>query len=110
MQQILQRYTDVLEDAPRETYFEDVIALTLAIDEAQRTKFVEFCKQLGYSEDAANVLKGPDIELRLLPQTAGSRGIQEMTMRTKRKANAEFRFGTRSVLTFRDDGLATWSF
>ncbi|HEU4714545.1 MAG TPA: DUF5829 family protein [Pyrinomonadaceae bacterium] len=108
--QILQRYTAVLEDAPRETYFEDVIALTLAIDEARRKTFVEFCKQLGYREHAADVLQGPDMEFRLLPQTPETRGIQQITMRAKRKANAEFRFGTRSVLTFRDDGVATWSF
>ena len=110
--QILQRYTAVLEeDAPHKTYFDDVISLTLAIDDAQRKKFIEFCKQLGYSEHAANVLKGPDVEFRLLPQTAESRGIQQITMRTKRKDKAELRFGPSSVLTFNDyDGLATWSF
>jgi len=109
-QQILQRYTAVLENSPRETYLDDVIALTLAIDETPRKKLNEFCKQLGYREHTANVLTGPDMELRLLPQTAESQGIQEITMRTKRKDKAELRFGTRSVLAFRDDGFATWSF
>lgn len=109
--QILQRYTAVLnDDAPRETYLEDVIAMKLAIDDPQRQTFVEFCKQLGYREHAADVLQGPDMEFRLLPQTTEARGIQQITMRTKRKAKTEFRFGKKSVLTFRDNGLATWSF
>lgn len=113
--QILQRYAAVLKDVPAKPYFEDVVALTVAVDEENRKKLAELGKLLGYSERTvgdAIVLKGPDIELRLLPQTEASRGIQEITMRVTRKPKdqSEFRFGTKSVLRFRGNGLATWSF
>lgn len=113
--QILQRYAAVLKDVPAKPYFEDVVALTVAVDEEHRKKLAELGKLLGYSERTvgdAIVLKGSDIELRLLPQTEASRGIQEITMRVTRKPKdqSEFRFGTKSVLRFRGNGLATWSF
>ena len=114
-QQLLQRYAAVLKDIPTKPYFEDVVALSVALNDADRKKVAELCKLLGYSQRAdgdAQVMKGPDIELRLVPQTEESRGIQEITMRVKKKPKdqAEFRFGPKSVLKFRDDGLATWSF
>ena len=113
--QILQRYAAVLKDVPAEPYFQDVVVLTVAVDEAHRKKLAGLFKLLGYSERTvgdAKVLKGPDIELRLLQQTEVARGIQEITMRVRRKpqGQAEFRFGTKSVLRFRGNGLATWSF
>ncbi len=113
--QILQRYTAVLKDVPAKPYFEDVVALTVALDEERRKRLSEFCKQLGYGERTAGdamLLKGPDIELRLVQQTEELRGIQEITMRVNRKPKdrSEFRFGAKSVLRFRDNGLATWSF
>ena len=112
---ILQRYAAVLKDIPAKPYFEDVVALTVAGNDESRKKLAEFCKLLGYSERIvgdAIVLKGPDIELRLIEQTEAARGIQEITMRVRRqpKEQAEFRFGTKSVLRFRGNGLATWSF
>ena len=113
--QILQRYAAVLKDIPAEPRFEDVVALTVAVNEAHRKKLTELFKLLGYSERTvgdAKVLKGPGIELRLLQQTEVARGIQEITMRVRRKPKerSEFRFGAKSVLRFRGDGLATWSF
>ena len=113
--QILQRYGAVLKDIPAKPYLEDVVALTLATDDVNRKKLAELCKLLGYSEQIvgdAQVLKGPDIELRLLPQTEESRGIREITMRVRRKPaeQDEFRFGAKSVLKFQGNGLATWSF
>ena len=113
--QILQRYAAVLKDIPAKPYFDDVVAMTLAIDDGKRKKLAEFCKLLGYSERTvgdAIVLKGPDIEVRLIEQTETSRGIQEITMRVRRppKEQTEFRFGTKSILRFRGNGLATWSF
>ncbi|HLM24608.1 MAG TPA: DUF5829 family protein, partial [Pyrinomonadaceae bacterium] len=113
--QILQRYGAVLKDVPAEPYFEDVVALTVAVNEVSRKKLAELFKLLGYSErtvGSAKVLKGPGIELRLLPQTEVARGIQEITMRVRQKPKdqVEFRFGPKSVLRFRSNGLATWSF
>ena len=113
--QILQRYTAVLKDIPAKPYLEDVVALTVALDEERQKKLSEVCKQLGYSQRSvgdAMLLKGPDIELRLVQQTEEARGIREITMRVNRKPKdqSEFRFGAKLVLRFRDDGLATWSF
>ena len=113
--QTLHRYAAVLKGIPAKPYFEDVVALTVAVNNENREKFVELCKLLGYRDSVAGnaiVLKGPDIELRLIEQTEVARGIQEITMRVNRqpKEQSEFRFGTKSVLRFRGNGLATWSF
>ena len=113
--QILQRYAAVLKDIPAQPHFEDVVAMRVAVNETDRKKLTELFKQLGYSEQTAGdakVLKGPDMELRLVPQTETSRGIQEITMRvrSKPKEKAEFRFGAKSILRFQNNGLATWSF
>jgi len=113
--QILQRYAAVLKDIPVKPYFEDVVALTVAINDSDRKKLVELFKLQGYSERTdgeANVVKGQGVEFRLVPQREESRGIREVTMRVKGKPKdqAEFRFGTKSVLRFRSNGLATWSF
>jgi len=113
--EILQRYAAVLDDVPAKPYFEDVVALTVALNDEPRQKLSEFCKRLGFNERMigdANVLQGPDLELRLLAETEGTLGIQEMTMRVRRepKDQTEFRFGAKSVLRFGNNGLATWSF
>ncbi|HEX7335186.1 MAG TPA: DUF5829 family protein [Pyrinomonadaceae bacterium] len=113
--QILQRYSAVLKDIPPKPYFDDVIALTVAVNDAHGKKLAELCKLLGYTErndGDVTVLKGRDIELRLVPQTETSRGIREIKMRVSRKPKDkdEFRFGSKSVLKFHSNGLATWSF
>jgi hypothetical protein len=113
--QILQRYAAVLKEKPAEPYFEDVIELTIAIDESTQKKLVKLCNLLGYGEriePAATVLKGPDMALRLTPQADKARGIQKVTMRIRRRpeGRTELRFGSRSVLKFGDGGLASWSF
>ena len=99
--QILQRYGAVLKDIPAKPYFEDVVALTVAINDADRKKLAELLKLLK-----------PDLELRLVPQTEESRGIREITMRVSRKPKDkdEFRFGSKSVLKFEGNGFAKWSF
>lgn len=112
---ILQRYGAVLKDIPAKAYFEDVVGLTVAMNDADRKKLAQLCKLLGYSERTdgdTQVLKGPDIELRLIPRTEESRGIREIVMRVSRKPKdqAEFRFGSKSVLKFQNNGLAKWSF
>lgn len=112
--QILQRYVTVLKDKPAKPYLEDVVALTIAVNEATQKRLTDLGKVLGYDarvEGLTMILKGPDIELRLIPQTDKQRGIQEITMRVERKPEqAEFRFGARSLLKFHGRGLATWSF
>ena len=112
--QVLQRYAAVLNDKAARPYLEDVVALTIAVDDATQKRFAELGRRLGYGsqvEGTTTILKGPDIELRLIPQTDKLRGIREITMRVARKPEqAEFRFGPGSVLKFQANGLATWSF
>jgi uncharacterized protein DUF5829 len=113
--QILQRYTDVLKQPPPRPYLKDVVALTVAVSEPTEKEMVDLCKLLGYTLNVAGtttILKGPDIELRLIPETATVRGIQEITMRIDRKPEkqTEFRFGAKSVLKFHGNDLASWSF
>jgi uncharacterized protein DUF5829 len=112
--QVLQRYVDVLKAKSAKPYLKDVVALTIAVSEATQKRFGELGKRLGYGvrvEGMTTILEGPDLELRLIPQTDKLHGIQEITMRVAAKPNqAEFRFGARSVLKFGGNGLATWSF
>ncbi len=114
-QQILQRYAAVLGDAPASPYFEDVVALTVAVDESARRGLLEFCELLGYrkrSMGTTSVLNGPDLELFLIPQTGEVRGVQEIAMRVRARPRerTEFCFGPRATLRFQDDGLAIWMF
>lgn len=113
--EILHRYAAVLKDVPAKPLLEDVTALTIAVDEPLRQKLAGILEPLGYStrqEGGATILKGPDAELRLIPQTGTARGIREITLRVRErpKERNEIRFGPKSVLKFHDNGLATWSF
>lgn len=113
--QILERYVAVLKDNPAKPYFKDVVALTIALDKKTEKELIDLCKLWGYRDrvkDAATIMQGKDIELRLIPQTATLHGVQEITLRVDRKPakQTEFRFGSKSVLKFRGNGLATWSF
>ena len=42
----------VLKNIPAKPYFEDVVALTVAVNDEKREKLAELCKLLGYSESA----------------------------------------------------------
>ncbi len=112
--QILRRYAAVLDRAPSAPILRDVVALTIALDDATAAKLVGLCRSLGYrsrAEGGATVLEGPDVRLRLIAARAEVRGVREITMRVNRKPKgvSERRFGA-SVLRFGDDGLAIWSF
>jgi hypothetical protein len=113
--QILARYAAVLPNTPRTPYLKDVVALTIAVDEVTAKKLIELCQLLGYRrrvKGVTTILQGEDVELHLVPQTDSARGIQEITMRVDRtpEYQREFRFGARSFLKFRGNGVATWSF
>jgi len=58
------------------------------------------------------MLKGPDIALQLVPETASKRGVQRITLRVKHvpKEQTKIYFGPRSAITFHENGTATWSF
>lgn len=114
-EQILRRYKEVLPDAPRHPLFEDVIGLTVATDGPSISKLRQLCETLGYvaSVDGdATVLQGPEIVLRLIPETASARGVKQAIFRTRPAPTraAEFNFGPRSALRFQSDGKAVWDF
>lgn len=113
--QILARYTAVLPNTPRTPYFKDVVALTIAVDEVTTKKLIELCQLLGYRvrvKGTTTILQGEDVELHLVPQTDSARGIREIRMRVDRtpEYQREFHFGARSLLKFRENKVATWSF
>ncbi|OGG43276.1 MAG: hypothetical protein A3F84_12900 [Candidatus Handelsmanbacteria bacterium RIFCSPLOWO2_12_FULL_64_10] len=110
--QILQRYAAVLKKSHARPYLQDVVGLTMALENATATRFVELCQPLGYRssrEGDAILLDGPEVRLRLIPETDSARGIREITVRVKGKPKqTEYRFG-RSALRFAEGGLAIWS-
>lgn len=114
-EQILRRYKGVLANAPQHPLLEDVVELTIAVDAASIVKLKEVCERFGYharAEGAATVLQGPEIVLRLIPETSWARGIKQIGLRVRKmpKGQTEFRFGPRSVLRFLKNGKAVWNF
>jgi hypothetical protein len=113
--QVLERYTGVLKDSPPKPLLEDVVGLTVALNEPMLNRLIDFARLLGYRqrlEGTTAILEGPAIELHLVPQISQARGVQKITMKVNRRPDqqSEFRFGERSILRFESDGLATWSF
>jgi hypothetical protein len=113
-QQILKRYAAALKERPPSPCFEDVISMTVALDQGAAMQLTEACQVFGYRmkrEDEATVLEGEGFSLRLLPEALSTRGIQQITLRVRSAPpQKEFHFGSRSVLKFQDDKTATWSF
>jgi hypothetical protein len=111
---ILERYAVALGGKPDKLLFQDVIGLTVALEEVRITRWSELCRAFGFrlgNEKGATILEGPDLILRLVPARSDWRGVREILMRLRRPpANpGEHKLGT-SVLTLRDDATATWSF
>jgi Family of unknown function (DUF5829) len=111
---ILERYAHTLGGQPAQPLLQDVVGLTVALDEARIKRWSELCRAFGFrlgNEKGATVLEGPDLTLRLLPARSDWRGVREILMRLRRPpANpGEHKLGT-SVLTLRGDATATWSF
>ena len=112
---ILARYAKVLNTDPASRLLEDVVALEIAVDKATEKRFGELCQALGYSlhkEPGATIVKGPEITLKLIPETEPARGIRAITMRVRRapEAGTDFNFGPKSSLKFQTNGTAIWSF
>jgi hypothetical protein len=112
---ILSRYKKVLGRADAKTYFEDVVAMTIALDEAAAKRLFELCQSLGFNartEPGATLLEGPDLRLKIVPRSVDAQGIREVTMRVggRPPGRGEFRFGPKVGLRFHGDNLATWSF
>jgi hypothetical protein len=112
---ILARYAKVLNADPASRFLEDVVALEIAVDKATENRLGELCQALGYSlhkEPGATIVKGPDITLKLIPETELARGIREIAMRVRRmpEAGIVLNFGPKSALKFQNNGTAIWSF
>jgi hypothetical protein len=113
--QILQRYAATLNGLPAQPYLQDVVQITLATGKEVTSRLVEECKQFGYrsrTDGDTAVLEGPEITLRLAPETRSLRGIHQIELRVRGVPlrQTKFHFGPRSVLEFHGDGTATWSF
>src|SRR5262249_50865071 len=110
---VLQRYAAVLKEKPAHPILQDVLSVTLALNEPTKARMSEVCMAYGYrsrQEAGAAAFENGDFTLRLTPETATQHGIQQITLRVSDKQKREFRFGTKSMLTFHGDGTATWVF
>lgn len=111
---ILQRYAGVLPDKPGAPLFQEVIELTVALEQPKRAKWMELCSEFGYRvhvQKGASILEGPDFTLRLLAANGSVRGIRAVRMRLHRGPPKlqEHKFGSTALKLF-PDGTATWSF
>ena len=110
---LLKRYVAVLDDAPDDPYFEDIIGLTFALDPVSLQDSVDLARAMGYDESRDGddyLFGGPDFELRLTPVGDSGRGVREMKMKVYRiPETKEYKLGN-STLLFNDDRTATWSF
>jgi hypothetical protein len=113
--EILQRYVAVLPDTPPKPLLEEVLAMTVAADQASIELLARQGRLFGYSlrtEGDATILQGYDFTLRLIPETARQHGIQQITLKVNRQSDSpmEMRFGAQSILRFHGNGTASWSF
>lgn len=110
---ILARYTAVLDDAPKDPCFKDIVGLTIALDPVSLQDAVDFARALGYKEKNADngfTFTAADFVLRLKPVAEEGRRVREMMLRVRRSPEQkEHRLG-KSSLVFGEDGLARWTF
>jgi hypothetical protein len=110
---LLKRYIAVLDNAPVDPYFEDIIGLTFALDPVSLQDAVDLVRAMGYEEQRVGeryVFSGPEFELQLEPVGEGGRGVRHMKMKVRRLPETrEFRLGN-STLIFNDDYTASWTF
>ena len=112
--EILDRYAVTLGGKPDELLLQDVVGMTVALDEARIERWTALCRAFGFRREKGKneiVLEGPDLTLRLVPAQGERRGVREIQMRLRRRPSSpgEQKLGA-SVLTLRDDSSATWSF
>lgn len=111
---ILAHYASFLKEDPAKRLMRDVIGLTVAVDDAVKARFVEYCSAFGYAirnEGVVVIAKGPDITFQFVPQTEALRGIQQIEFRISGlPSKQEYHFGSKSNLKFQSADRATWSF
>ena len=110
---VLARYVSVLQDAPSDPCFEDIVGLTIALDPVSLQDAVDLARALGFKEQStgnARIFTAADFVLRLQPVAEDGRGVREMTLRVhKNPDQREYRLG-KSTLIFGEDDLARWTF
>jgi hypothetical protein len=98
---VLRRYKAVLPQTPADPMLEDVAGLTVVASPEERQRIEQWIRDIGSGFPVQFVEPG-----------AGERGIREARFRLRRAPTkiVEARFGGKSVLQLRPDGMAVWSF
>lgn len=93
---------------------DEVVGATVALEPKEAERFTRELTALGFAvrgDGAERIATGPDVQLRIVPASAGAGGIVELRLRLLRRTEAsEHRFGPRSVLRIQPDATATWTF
>jgi hypothetical protein len=115
--EILERYTAKLGDNEKrkQKYIDNVIEIHLALDGSGKSQFVKEREAFGYkitSNASQTICEGPEIKYIITRQTPESVGITaiKLSLRKNKSGQKVYRFGRKSVLQFKDDRTATWSF
>lgn len=95
-------------------YFQDIIEVTVALDDTQARRLIDELEAFGYTireEGKKKICLGPDIKFIVTPLTASTGGITKLKMSLLRKKQGQktYKFGAQSVLTFKGE-TATWVF
>jgi hypothetical protein len=110
---LLERYVAVLDDAPADPYFEDIVGLTFALDGVSLKDAVDLARAMGFEEesnDGSYKFTAPGFVLHIEPVTDKGRGVRDMTMRVRKSPEQKTHHLGTSTLVFGDDGLAHWTF
>jgi hypothetical protein len=112
---VLRRYVRALAEVPTRPLLQDVTGLTIAVDARTTDGLRRLTRGFGWRTEAradTTTLAGPDVVLRLVPESNDVRGIVRVELAVQRdtSAPAELRFGARSVLRFGGGRTAVWSF
>jgi Family of unknown function (DUF5829) len=116
-EEVLERYVAKIGESEKRKskYLEDIVEMTLALDETEKASFIKEREAFGYkitgSENKA-ICEGPAIKYTVISSPSSPNKIVEFKMSLKRDKSGQkvYRFGKRSVLTFNGDRTASWSF
>jgi hypothetical protein len=93
-------------------YFRDIYEVTVALDDAQTRRLINELEAFGYAirEDGKmKICKGPGIKFIVTPLNTSTGGITKLKMSLLRKKQGQktYKFGAKSVLTFKGK-TASW--
>jgi Family of unknown function (DUF5829) len=95
-------------------YAADIVAITLALDDADASLFLDQLEAVGYHvsrSGGAAVAQGPGVMFRLVPATPERRGVVRLRFALRRGKTGQtlYRFGPKSRLRF-EGKFADWTF